>query len=312
MNQFIKPAVVLSAICALAGTLLAVTHTVTQPIIEANAIAAANAARAELLPQATGFKENKEVSIEGVTEIYVAEDDAGVIITAQAAGYSGAVPVMVAFDTKGNILAVKFLDNTETPGLGQKVKEKSFGQQFQNKPAQKLKLGSDITAITGATISSNAALNAVNLAVSAYQALEQKGMPEDLTPEQALLKILPDAGTLKNQQVELPGVKAILTGEKYGAIIVIEGKGHTRKPMYAMVGFDDEEEITGIWVNGENEGEPVRQYFSGFSFAQEAVGQKDLSQVDVVAGATISSAHMKQLIQTALDVYHEWKKEIGQ
>ena len=44
------------------------------------------------------------------------------MITAASKGYGGDVPVMVAFNSEGTITAVKFLDNDETPGLGQKVK----------------------------------------------------------------------------------------------------------------------------------------------------------------------------------------------
>ena len=86
-NDFAKPVVVLGGICVLTGALLAATHGVTQPIIDANAIATANAARAELLPEADTFTENTSVAVDGVTEIYVADNGSGVVITAEAGGY---------------------------------------------------------------------------------------------------------------------------------------------------------------------------------------------------------------------------------
>ena len=121
-NDFAKPIVVLGVICAVSSALLAATHSVTQPIIDANAVATANAARTALLPEADSFTQNTNVRVDGVTEVYVADNGAGAGITAEASGYGGAVPVMVAFNSEGKIEAVQFLDNDETPGLGQKVR----------------------------------------------------------------------------------------------------------------------------------------------------------------------------------------------
>lgn len=175
-NDFAKPIVVLGVICAVSSALLAATHSVTQPIIDANAIATANAARTALLPEADSFTQNTNVRVDGVTEVYVADNGAGAVITAEASGYGGAVPVMVAFNSEGKIEAVQFLDNDETPGLGQKVKDEAFSGQFAGKDAAPLTLGTDIDAITGATVSSRAAANAVNKAIEAYGML-QAGTP---------------------------------------------------------------------------------------------------------------------------------------
>ena len=88
---------------------------------------------------------------------------------------------MVAFNSEGKIEAVQFLDNDETPGLGQKVKDEAFSGQFAGKDAAPLTLGTDIDAsslplTTGATVSSRAAANAVNKAIEAYGML-QAGTP---------------------------------------------------------------------------------------------------------------------------------------
>ena len=83
---------------------------------------------------------------------------------------------MVAFNSEGKIEAVQFLDNDETPGLGQKVKDEAFSGQFAGKDAAPLTLGTDIDAITGATVSSRAAASAVNKAIEAYGML-QAGTP---------------------------------------------------------------------------------------------------------------------------------------
>ena len=126
-NDFVKPIVVLGVICLVTSLLLAVTNNVTAPIIAENAVKTANATRQALLPSADTFTEvAPETPTEGVTAIYKADNDSGYVITAQAKGYGGEVPVMVAFNAEGTIEAVQFLDNDETPGLGQKVKSEAF------------------------------------------------------------------------------------------------------------------------------------------------------------------------------------------
>ena len=136
-NDFVKPIVVLGVICLVTSLLLAVTNNVTAPIIAENAVKTANATRQALLPSADTFTEvAPETPTEGVTAIYKADNDSGYVITAQAKGYGGEVPVMVAFNAEGTIEAVQFLDNDETPGLGQKVKSEAFQSQFSGMPAE--------------------------------------------------------------------------------------------------------------------------------------------------------------------------------
>ena len=140
-NDFVKPIVVLGVICLVTSLLLAVTNNVTAPIIAENAVKTANATRQALLPSADTFTEvAPETPTEGVTAIYKADNDSGYVITAQAKGYGGEVPVMVAFNAEGTIEAVQFLDNDETPGLGQKVKSEAFQSQFSGMPAEEFGL----------------------------------------------------------------------------------------------------------------------------------------------------------------------------
>lgn len=171
-NEFVKPVVVLVAICLIASALLAVTNNVTAPIIEASTQAEANATRQALLPEASGFSAVEGVSVEGVSDVYKADNDVGYVISASAQGYGGDVPVMVAFDENGSIAAVQFMDNDETPGMGKKVQEESFYGQFAGMAAEPFTLD-DIDAITGATISSNAAVEAINSAIQAYNQVKE-------------------------------------------------------------------------------------------------------------------------------------------
>ena len=167
MKETLRPVAVLTGICLIVAVLLAATNGVTAPIIAANEAAAAQQTRIRLLPEADSF-DIVPVEAEGVTEAARAANGAGWVIPAQAQGYGGQVPVMVAFGKDGAIRAVEFLANDETPGLGQKVRNESFGAQFSGKTSAN---AYEVDAISGATVSSNAAILAVEHACAAYDAL---------------------------------------------------------------------------------------------------------------------------------------------
>ncbi len=48
-------------------------------------------------------------------------------------GYSGLVRLMVGFDNSGNIIKISVLEQKETPGLGTKMKDAEFKNQYNGK-----------------------------------------------------------------------------------------------------------------------------------------------------------------------------------
>lgn len=166
-NKIFKPIVVLCAICIVITGALAATNQVTAPIIEAATIAAQEAARTELLPEATGF-DKVEVAADNVTDVYVSQNGVGAVITSNAKGYGGTITVMVAFNPDDTVKQIKITEQSETAGLGAKIQSnKDFQESFNGLPAKNFTV-SDINAITGATISSKAVVSAVNAAIDAY------------------------------------------------------------------------------------------------------------------------------------------------
>ena len=155
-NKIGKPIVVLCLICVVITGALAATNSATAPVIKAAEEAAAQAARTELLPEATGFT-LVEGEFEGVTEIYT--------------GYSSTVVVMVAFDPDGTIKQVKIQSQGETAGVGTKIENESFWSQYTGLPAETITLDQQVDRITGASISSSAVNDAVNFAIAAYNAI---------------------------------------------------------------------------------------------------------------------------------------------
>ena len=169
--QTIRPVIVLVAICVVAGILLGAVHYVTQPVADAIAEQRAQETYAALVPEAASFEE-VECSVEGCTAALEAKDASGAtvgyVIVAQSKGYGGQVPIAVAFDADGTVTNITAMSNSETPGLGSRIADESYIGQYVGLSAEPIE-ASDIDLISGATISSKAALAAFNVAVQAYE-----------------------------------------------------------------------------------------------------------------------------------------------
>ena len=168
-DDYFKPAVVLLVICIAVAGLLAGINAMTVDAIAANEEAARNASYFAALPEADSFSEIN-CDLDGVNAVLKAENGAGYVISAGSRGYGGMVTAVAAFSNDGVILNVVMDCSTETPGMGSKAADPEFVSNFTGRQAEVLEL-SDIDAITGATITSKAALNAVNLAISAFQSV---------------------------------------------------------------------------------------------------------------------------------------------
>lgn len=172
-NKIFKPIVVLVIICIVITGALAATNSVTDPIIDEATRVAQQKARTELLPEAEDFEPVTGVEVENVSDIYASTNDVGVIITSSAKGYGGDVVVMTAFNPDGTIKQIKVTEQAETKGIGSKVVDTpSYWENYQGLDAsQSLVLNEDVDAVTSATISSTALINAVNSAIEAYNAI---------------------------------------------------------------------------------------------------------------------------------------------
>jgi electron transport complex protein RnfG len=81
-------------------------------------------------------------------------------------GYSGNIEIMVGVDAEGTVSGVEILNHAETPGLGSKITEGWFKEQFKGKALagadwRVKKDGGEFDQITGATISPRAVVGAI-------------------------------------------------------------------------------------------------------------------------------------------------------
>lgn len=93
-------------------------------------------------------------------------------------GFSGRIELMAGFKPDGTIINISVLEQKETPGLGTKMTEPGFKDQFREKKPDEFILkvkkdGGQVDAITAATISSRAFCDA---AQRAYNTLKKGGL----------------------------------------------------------------------------------------------------------------------------------------
>ena len=113
-----------------------------------------------------------------ISEVYEGKDGADIVgytVKVLPKGYGGEIELIVGISSDGKITGINIGNMSETPGLGAKAKESDFQSQFTDKPASDLTLvkGSassedEVSAISGATITSTAVTNGVNVAIELF------------------------------------------------------------------------------------------------------------------------------------------------
>ena len=304
-NELLKPVVVLTVICAVVSAALAAVNGITAPIIAEAAAKAADAARYELLPEADGFEEI-EVEVEGVTSMHKATNGVGYVIAAQGNGYggNGSVKLMIAYDNDGNITNITVTDcSGETPGIGDKiVKEAWFMEQFLGLNGE-AKKGENVDTISGTTISSGAALNAVN---AAYKAFSEKALGVvivELTFEE---KVAQYFGNMVATEVAHEDVLEAYTSD-LGLVLVTEGKGNgiigdehqSGLMLKAYTSFDENGVITGVMFDVSSETPGLGDKIAEADYINKFIGATDDSGADIIANCTYSSKGAKQAVNKA-------------
>jgi len=180
---------VLTIVCAVAAFALAEVYSVTkEPIAPSEKNDQLKAIKSVLPPYDNDpLKEVEKHKYEGAEyEFYLAKKAGQVIGRAVKvktdAGYSGTIEIMLGIAPDAKITGIYILKQAETPGLGARIVEKSFTDQFVGKSLAKSKIsvkkdGGDIDQLTGATISPRAVCLAVRQGLLAHQAIYEKKTP---------------------------------------------------------------------------------------------------------------------------------------
>lgn len=172
-------------VCVLGGITLiasagvgAVNMITAEPIEEAKAAAVTEALR-NVMPPFDEVKSEVETADDLEVTVYTATTGGAVsgyaVETLTNKGFGGAIRMMVGFLPSGEIYNVNVLEHAETPGLGSKMCDEgnpllaSIKGKAVDSALKVTKDGGTVDALTAATISSRAYVDAVNRACSALQ-----------------------------------------------------------------------------------------------------------------------------------------------
>ena len=191
-DNFVRDALILCGITVVAGLLLALAYNITKKPIEEAKNKTEQLSYQAVLPEGKTFEEEEALNekLEAFTpegseieRVRVAKDAKGeeagyVFLVTSKEGYGGSIQFSMGVKMDGTIGGIEIIEMSETAGLGAKCVEDEFKSQYQGKSGEvSLVKGeasneNEVSAISGATITSKAITNAVNQVLKFVAGLE--------------------------------------------------------------------------------------------------------------------------------------------
>ena len=118
---------------------------------------------------------DNEGTLSTVYEVQSGGETVGYGVKVVAGGSQGNIEMIVGLDTEGTVTGVSVVDHSETSGIGDRVMNNENGvlDQFVGKSAADgtLAVGTNVDAISGATVSSRGVTKGVNAAIAVVGAM---------------------------------------------------------------------------------------------------------------------------------------------
>jgi len=199
IKYFIKQSWLLIVSAFIFGLLIAATNAALLDRINANNASKITDKLQSLMPDAKEFAKQEPITIKSQkgsdidVEIYKAVFDGqcqGWAFNASGAGFADKIILIVVVDKSfEKMVGFSVLASNETPGFGDRITNSYYRDQFAGAPTDKLSLvktgnpdqiDSDIVAVSGATISSQAVVDIINnTMLQLKNKMLEKGMIQD-------------------------------------------------------------------------------------------------------------------------------------
>jgi len=193
-KYILKLTLTLLITCVIVAGVLGFVNSITKDKIAAFNLEKTNTALSNVYQQASApqFEETDvtdamtaaassfSATLKNVYKVTDGGSDAGYAVKIVAAGSQGDIEMVVGVDTDGAVTGVSIVKNSETSGIGTKVMgnlplangtpvlDQFIGKTTSDQP---LKVGSNVDAISGATVSSKGVTKGVNGALAVVAAI---------------------------------------------------------------------------------------------------------------------------------------------
>lgn len=268
MRDIIRLSLTLAIVGIVSAAILTAFYNLTDPIITARQEEDYRKALEQFFPGFDTF--DTEALDEGDFDL-IYDDDGdlmGIMATAIAMGYDGEILFNLAVSDEGEIIGVRVVSHTETPGIGDVIERDSFKEQFLGKSFEDpITAGQDVDIITGSTVSSAAMINAIRQTVNvvAMNFLGVEAVELDISS-------VPD-GVYQGSAQGFMGPIEVEVELSGGEIISIEVLDHEETPTY---------------------------FIESYPLIPERIIEQQSLEVDTSTGATASAQGIVEAVQNAL------------
>lgn len=162
VRYILRLTLTLLLITSVTAALLGLVNELTEDKIDTLTREKAEKAMQEVLP-AQSYEE-LPAQADGISAVYRA-DELGYVVRVSTNGFGGAIDMMVGVDDAGTVTGISVISHAETASLGANCTREDFRSQFvgASGTVAVTKDGGQIEALTGATVTSRAVSDGVNL-----------------------------------------------------------------------------------------------------------------------------------------------------
>ena len=223
-------------------------------------------------------------------------------------GFGGTVTVKATLDGK-TVQALTIETPDETPGLGQRASEEAFAEQFIGKEGPFTYGENGVDALSGATVTSNAVLKALNRAITGEDAAEPAEEPaaepaaevkEEPVQETAEEPVPAAAEETKAEETaaEEPAAEPAAAGTAVEE--AVQGFGGTVTVKATL----DGKTVTALEIDTPNETPGLGQKASEEAFTSQFIGKEGPftygeNGVEAITGATVTSTAVLKALNEA-------------
>ena len=310
-NSIIAPIVVLVGICLVVAAALAGAYQITSPIIEKRAAEEADAARAVVLPSADSFTQFDGTFVDGISDVYVADNGEGIVCTTGVKGFGGPVELMIGINGNKEVTGIQVMKHGETPGVGTNALTDEYLANYIGQTS-----GDNVDSYSGASVTSKAIKGGVNAAVMQYDVTQGADyeapvqLSEDEIIEQGATALLGSYEELSGIALEENVLKVYKSLEDKGYAMLTQSQGHyPEDPFRLLVGIGTDGSVTGITTVYQNEtpgfgyeilseGEYFQQFIGATAITRKSNGEG--TKIDTVSEATETSVGAYNAVKAAL------------